>query len=131
MAVGGYVLLGLFGVPVFAGGGGLSYVLRPSFGYLLGFLGAAYVAGWINTQVAGGRKGAILASFGALVVTYGVGIFYKYAILRWYLATPTPLWVLLAACFPLDLPGDVVLSMLAVLVMEQIKRYGLWGREQA
>ena len=41
MAVGGYVLLGLFGVPVFAGGGGLGYVLRPSFGYLLGFVGEA------------------------------------------------------------------------------------------
>ena len=32
-----YIALGLFGLPVFAGGGaGLGYVLRPSFGFVLG-----------------------------------------------------------------------------------------------
>ncbi len=30
-----YLILGLLGVPVFANGGGLEYVLRPTFGYLL------------------------------------------------------------------------------------------------
>ena len=33
-----YVLMGLLGFPVFAGGGGLQSVLSPSFGYLLGFI---------------------------------------------------------------------------------------------
>ena len=130
MAVGGYVLLGLFGVPVFAGGGGLGYVLRPSFGYLLGFVGAAYVAGWLRRRLPEGKRGYGLATFGALLVTYGVGILYKYAVLRWYLATPTPLWVLFASCFPLDLPGDGVLCILAVFVMEKSKQYGLLRGER-
>ena len=29
-----YVLLGLCGLPVFAAGGGIAYIFRPSFGYL-------------------------------------------------------------------------------------------------
>lgn len=33
-----YLLLGIFGLPVFASGGGILYILRPSFGYLLAFL---------------------------------------------------------------------------------------------
>ena len=37
VSVGVYLLIGLAGVPVFASGGGPSYLLRPGFGYLLGF----------------------------------------------------------------------------------------------
>ena len=36
-AVGAYVFLGLVGVPIFAEGGGFFYVLKPTFGYLIGF----------------------------------------------------------------------------------------------
>lgn len=42
-----YVLIGLLGIPVFAAGGGISYVLRPSFGFLLGFIVTAFCSGWI------------------------------------------------------------------------------------
>ncbi len=38
-----YLCLGFLGVPLFAGGGGLSYFSEPSMGYLLGFLGVPWV----------------------------------------------------------------------------------------
>ena len=38
LAVGCYVALGLIGIPIFAAGGGIGYIFRPSFGYLLGFI---------------------------------------------------------------------------------------------
>ena len=40
-----YVLIGLVGVPIFALGGGFSYVLHPTFGFLLGLIPAAWVIG--------------------------------------------------------------------------------------
>ena len=40
-SVGVYLLIGLAGVPIFARGGGPAYLLRPTFGFLLGFLLAA------------------------------------------------------------------------------------------
>jgi biotin transport system substrate-specific component len=40
-----YILVGLLGIPIFVHGGGLGYVLQPSFGYLLGFIPGAYVIG--------------------------------------------------------------------------------------
>ena len=43
-----YLLLGLAGLPVFASGGGLSYIARPTFGFLLGFLPAAWVSGFLS-----------------------------------------------------------------------------------
>lgn len=33
-----YVVIGLLGIPIFAAGGSLAYIVRPSFGYLLGFI---------------------------------------------------------------------------------------------
>jgi biotin transport system substrate-specific component len=43
-----YIILGLVGVPIFAGfSGGLQTILKPSFGFLLGFIFAAYVVGKI------------------------------------------------------------------------------------
>ena len=42
-----YLFVGLAGAPVFAGGGGgPAYVLMPSFGFVVGFIGAAAIAGW-------------------------------------------------------------------------------------
>jgi biotin transport system substrate-specific component len=42
-----YLLLGLTWFNVFTQGGGFDYVLRPSFGYLLGFVPAAWICGWL------------------------------------------------------------------------------------
>ena len=42
-----YVLLGLCGLPIFAAGGGIAYIFRPSFGYLVGFILAAFATGLI------------------------------------------------------------------------------------
>lgn len=44
LAVFAYIALGLCGVPILSMGGGLQYVLQPTFGYLLGFLAGAPLA---------------------------------------------------------------------------------------
>lgn len=46
IAIAVYILMGLLGLPVFASGGGFSYVLVPSFGYLLGFLAGSIIIGF-------------------------------------------------------------------------------------
>ena len=45
LSQGVYVLIGLVGVPIFALGGGFSYVLQPTFGFLLGLIPSAFVIG--------------------------------------------------------------------------------------
>ena len=43
-----YVLLGLIGLPVFAGGeGGMQIIFKPTFGFLLGFIVAAATTGFL------------------------------------------------------------------------------------
>ena len=57
LAVAVYVAVGLAGIPVFAAGGGIQYVFRPSFGYLLGFIAAAWLTGRICERT-GARRSA-------------------------------------------------------------------------
>ncbi|MEB3296200.1 MAG: biotin transporter BioY [Cyanobacteriota bacterium] len=45
-----YISLGLSQLPVFQGGGGLAYLLEPGFGYLAGFLPAAWLSGRLARQ---------------------------------------------------------------------------------
>ena len=72
-----YVAIGLLGLPVFARGGGLGYIAQPTFGYLIGFIPAAYVVGALvekRPQVK--RSHFLLASFCGLAVVYVFGLFY-------------------------------------------------------
>jgi biotin transport system substrate-specific component len=51
LAVGAYIVEGLAGLPVFAGGtAGLAHLLGPTGGYLVGFLAAAFVTGFMTER---------------------------------------------------------------------------------
>jgi biotin transport system substrate-specific component len=78
-AVAGYLTLGLVGAPVFHGGlGGLAVLAGPTGGYLLGFLPAALLMGWVAGRARGAKlrdlallaAGAMLA--GAAIYAMGV-----------------------------------------------------------
>ena len=84
ISVGCYVLLGLVGVPIFAAGGGIGYIFRPSFGYLVGFIVSAYVTGKVCEKLKASYKNYLLACLAGFVVTYAIGIVYKFIIATVY-----------------------------------------------
>ena len=43
-----YLIIGLFYLPVFHGGGSVGYILTHEFGYLLGFIPAAWTCGFLS-----------------------------------------------------------------------------------
>ena len=45
-----YMIIGLFYLPVFHGGGSVGYILTHEFGYLLGFIPAAWICGFLAKQ---------------------------------------------------------------------------------
>ena len=79
--IGTYIFLGLVGVPVFSDGGGFAYVLKPSFGFIIGFLLAAIVAP--NKLNKGWWK--LLNSTISLLIIYLCGCVYMYFILNYYM----------------------------------------------
>lgn len=117
-----YVAVGLCGFPVFAAGGGLQYVFRPSFGYLLGFIAAAFLTGFVCQRLRARQFRHFLAgALAGFAVTYAIGFAYKYMILNVYLGQPTPLVAVLLSAFPLDMPGDLLLCVCASALAGRLK----------
>lgn len=109
-----YVLLGLAGLPVFASGGGISYVLQPGFGYIIGFALGAFITGKIAySSGTPTYRRMIAANFCGLLVVYALGMAYYALISNFYLGTPIGLWPLFLYCFVLAVPGDIVLCVVA------------------
>lgn len=64
-----YLLQGAIGMPVFATGGGIAYLIGPTGGFLLGFLAVAGIIGYAADRGASGRP---LTLFGAMLVAEAV-----------------------------------------------------------
>lgn len=70
-----YFFFGLFGLPWFSRGGGMAYVLSPTFGYILGFILAAYSVGRLFEKGWGKNiNSAILAMLIANTIIYIPGL---------------------------------------------------------
>ncbi len=71
-----YLVLGLFGLPVFAGGSaapGWAFLLRPTAGFLIAFIPAAFVAGWCMQRVERRWLGALAALLAGHAIIFAGG----------------------------------------------------------
>lgn len=119
--MGSYILLGLIGVPVFAAGGGLGYVLRPSFGYLIGFLATiACISGLYRAYPVTSRFHFFLLNFLGIIITYIFGLGYKGLIINLYMNQILPVWTIMTSAFAFDIPADVIMICLLSLVEPRI-----------
>lgn len=116
-----YILLGLFGLPVFAQGGGIGYIFQPSFGYIIGFAIGAFVTGAIaGGKSAPGYKRLMTANFSGLGIVYLLGMIYYYALSNFYLNSPIGLWPLFLYCFLVTVPGDIVLCIVGAFLGKRL-----------
>lgn len=116
-----YVLIGLVGIPVFTQGGGIGYVLKPSFGYLIGFIVDAYITGAIARKVEQPSLGRlILASFAGSIALYILGTTYFYFLSNYYLGNQVSVWTAVLYCFLVFIPGDLVKSLVAALIAKRM-----------
>lgn len=114
-----YMLLGLVGLPVFTGGGGLTYVLTPLFGYIPGFVLGALTAGALARKRETPDFWWLLMSAAAgMLVINAAGVAYFFALGFLYLGQAAMLELTPAflASSLLTLPADVVKALLAALL---------------
>lgn len=128
-----YLFMGLMGLPVFAGGGGIGYVVTGSFGYLVGFLFCALLGGFL-ADLADRRTDKVhisyirilLVSLAALLVCYSFGIVYLYFLSNYYTGyTGTKYSFLVTLAFG-TLPyigKDIVLCLLASELTRRLWRF--------
>ncbi|MEG1535533.1 MAG: biotin transporter BioY [Clostridia bacterium] len=109
-----YMLMGLIGIPVFSTGGGIGYLVSPTFGYIIGFIFSAFACG----VIANPRKGAkfwrlVVGALVGFVISYAIGMFYYYLITTFYLHTPKDSWFIFQTFFLATAPKDIILALLA------------------
>lgn len=117
-----YIVLGLFGFPVFATApfGGFGYILKPTFGFLLGYIAAAFVVGYIYREAS--LRRAIIGVLAGLVIIYLFGLSYLYIILRWLLHQQTSVAGVLMIGFVPFILGDLIKAGIAVWVGQEVVR---------
>lgn len=116
-----YVVLGLVGLPVFTMGGGIGYVMQPSFGFLLGLIPTAWVIGRL-TEKENGHWRIALACLAGLAVLYLIGLPYMYLIMKLYLHKSITVWTAIKAGMLVYLPGDAIKIALTVLLYKPLRR---------
>lgn len=118
-----YTVLGLVGLPVFAEGGGFWYILKPTFGYMIGFILGSYLTGkLVEKEGWSDVRHVFVASFAGLLVVYAIGMIYYYFIGNYVIHSPIGIWALFLYCFILAVPGDIILCILSALVANRVKR---------
>lgn len=114
-----YMLAGLAGLPVFAGPiAGPAYALAPSFGFILGFIPAAFVAGWFAER-AWDRKPALafLGFVVASIIPFIIGIPYLAVVLSAVMGQDVTLTgVLEAGLLPFIVPGLIKAAAAALVI---------------
>ena len=86
IAVTVYLIMGLIGLPVFTSGGGLGYVLKPSFGYLIGFVIGSLLTGVVMNRFKKKTAGkAFISTMIGMIPVYVFGITYQVLIMYYYM----------------------------------------------
>lgn len=113
-----YVLLGLVGVPVFAGfSGGFGIVIGPTGGYIVGYIIAALLTGIIAEKIRGNR-------YIVLTIAMLVGLSACYVLgTAWFMyVTATSLKSAISACVAPFILWDLLKIVFAVMLSVRLKK---------
>lgn len=124
-----WVLLGLFGLPVFAQAkGGLSVLVGPTGGFLIGFMLCAFLVGWLTEQVGVSAVKTTCIMLLGLAVVYLAGLAGFMASFAYFLHKPMTwseaLTLAVVPFLPFDLIKTLMAAYIGVKVRQALSRAG-------
>ena len=121
-----YLIVGLCGIPIFAHGGGPAYLLKPTFGFLIGFAAAAFIAGFVKERLKStGFAAYLFAAFIGEMAYYFCGLVYYYIMFNFLVNTDGAsigVVELIQVWFLSTVVPDFVLCILAAAVAMKLKK---------
>ena len=123
VSVGIWILLGVFGLPVFAQGkAGIAVLVGPTGGFIVGFVCSAAIVGWISDRCSLTYVKVFISMLVGLIALYTVGFFGFMASFAWLLhKTVTVQQGLLLVVLPF-FPFDALKIGLAAFLGVKVKR---------
>jgi biotin transport system substrate-specific component len=119
-----YLLLGLTWFNVFTEGGGVDYIYRPAFGYLLGFVPGAWVCGYLAFRVPTRLESIAFSCLCGLLTVHITGLTYLIVGYSsgWLRSASLHLWQAIASYSIQPLPGQLAI-VCAVTVLAFASRH--------
>lgn len=120
-----YLLLGLSGLPIFTTGGGIGYIFYPSFGYILGFIGSAFISGYFRELIEK-KHGIILVKWLfignliSLIFVYICGVSYIYLIKNFYTGSNISIIVAIQVGMLSFIPSDLLWCIFSAIIGKKI-----------
>jgi len=118
-----YIIIGLSGVPVFSQGGGLGYIFKPTFGYIVGFPVAAYLTGiLVNKKITVENLKHLkifTTSLFAMLVIYILGMSYLAIYLIYISKVPVSVTEIFYTGFIIFVPG-MILKLLLITYLSPV-----------
>ena len=116
-----YLLLGLIGFPIFSGvSGGLQHIFKPSFGFIVGYVTAAYVVGKLTEEKTATRYLWAAVLTGTFII-YAFGLPYMYYILNIMLNNNFSINRIFQLGMFAFIPGDVLKAVIIIFTANRLK----------
>ncbi|MDY9926884.1 biotin transporter BioY [Methanosarcina sp.] len=110
-----YTLLGIAGLPVFAGGSsGIGVLFGPTGGYIFGFILAAYLTGKLSERAESVGKSGLAVN--ALNMSTGILVIYTLGVFQLMLVAEIEPWKALALGAIPFLPGEIIKTSVAAYI---------------
>lgn len=125
-----YITMGLIGIPIFANGGGITYIFNPTFGYLIGYFVCTFTIGYLTERM---KNITFVKILGAVLLglffVYLIGVPYLYMIIKLYLGKTgfTAMSALNAGFLPFIVPDiikSIIIASSSVLVLPRLRAAG-------
>ena len=110
-----YVIAGVSGLPVFTGS-----AANPTFGYILGFIPGAWIAGVIAEKYRPCFMTWFTGAVIGIAVIYAIGIPYYYFMSKWYIGSELGAKTLLVSFVLMPMPGDIAKSFAAGFIVQRL-----------
>lgn len=132
-----YMALGLAGLPVFMNGGGLSYVLQPSFGFIIGFAVCAFLVSLLVRKhifalykvQSDKSRWFVIIKIGvfaliSIIAMYIIAVIYMYLIYNLYMGKESTIIVIafnMGVFVLMDIVKFVLAVLLGIAVMKRMR----------
>ncbi len=122
LTTGSYLILGIMGLPIFAKGGGVSYILNPTFGYIIGFVIASFLSSlFLDSFGRNSIKNYTIATVINLFIIYILGLSYIYLILNIYMGNTMGIVKIISIGFTPFILGDMLTCSVSVVVADKLR----------
>ncbi len=123
-----YVITGLTGLPIFAGGGGPGYILMPTFGFLMSYPAAGFISGFLSNKASAKLNDKNL--FVRYTIIYSictififiVGLSYLALHTKYFLGKPVDKMVLVKTGFLIFIPTAILKILISAWLTIKLKK---------